>query len=299
MMIASNPIGGLGNQLFQIFTAIAYGIQYGRRILFTYQSTTLGVTSRPTYWHNLLKHLQIFTTACAKDVTNHDINQMHRMQENGHHYTELPATNLPQFQLWGYFQSPKYFEPYMERILKMIRFSALREEVLQEYSHYFETIKETGDNTDKKENITWISMHFRLGDYKPLQHCHPLMTYDYYEKAFTVLLSHIKEDSSQKVLYFCEKEDISEVNSIIERLIHQFPHITFSRVDDRIEDWKQMILMTGCRHHIIANSTFSWWGAYLNPSQTKLVCYPSVWFGYALAHLKIDDLFPVGWIKIG
>jgi len=52
-----------------------------------------------------------------------------------------------------------------------------------------------------------------------------------------------------------------------------------------------------CDHNIIANSTFSWWGAYLNQNPSKIVCYPGTWFGPALKH-DTRDLFPTDWVKM-
>ena len=69
------------------------------------------------------------------------------------------------------------------------------------------------------------------------------------------------------------------------------------KVDDSIEDYNQLMIMSMCNHNIIANSTFSWWGAYFNNNPDKMVCYPSIWFGPSLPH-KTDDLFPPSWTKI-
>jgi hypothetical protein len=58
-----------------------------------------------------------------------------------------------------------------------------------------------------------------------------------------------------------------------------------------------MMAMTGCTHNIIANSSFSWWGAYLNPNLGKIVCYPATWFGPAI-QTDVANMFPKDWIKI-
>ena len=70
------------------------------------------------------------------------------------------------------------------------------------------------------------------------------------------------------------------------------------KVDDKIEDWKQMLMMSCCHHNIIANSSYSWWGAYLNKYEYKIVCYPDVWFGPAMRSTYVCDLFPPKWQKI-
>ena len=59
-----------------------------------------------------------------------------------------------------------------------------------------------------------------------------------------------------------------------------------------------MVLMSCCEHNIIANSSFSWWGAYFNDNPEKIVCYPSVWFGPKLQNKKTEDMFPKDWKKI-
>jgi hypothetical protein len=65
------------------------------------------------------------------------------------------------------------------------------------------------------------------------------------------------------------------------------------------EDWEQMIFMSCCKFNIIANSTFSWWGAFLNTIENRVVCYPSLWFGPKNVHMDTRDLFKgLPWEKI-
>jgi hypothetical protein len=143
-------------------------------------------------------------------------------------------------------------------------------------------------------------MHFRLGDYKYKQEYHPVMPKEYYEKALTTILSNIKTNSAIRVLYFCEEEDNEYVNQMIHYLKAKTTQYTveFVKVDDKIEDWKQLLLMSCCNSHIIANSSYSWWGAYLCPDKSKQVCYPSKWFGAGMGNVVVDDLFPSTWEKI-
>jgi len=98
-------------------------------------------------------------------------------------------------------------------------------------------------------------------------------------------------------MYFCEDNDIDDVDRIVNELKKNFPLLTFVRGENKLADWEQMLLMSCCHHNIIANSSFSWWAAYLNSWCDKTVCYPSVWFGPAAPH-NTKDLCPQEWIKI-
>jgi hypothetical protein len=95
-------------------------------------------------------------------------------------------------------------------------------------------------------------------------------------------------------LYFCENEDLKEVEDIIKKLQLQYKFLKFERANPLLADWEQMILMSLCNYNIIANSTFSWWGAYLNDNPEKIVCYPEHWF-MPQAKKDTSDLFPEDW----
>ena len=108
------------------------------------------------------------------------------------------------------------------------------------------------------------------------------------------------EKNDLYILYFCEENDIVYVNEKITYLKHNtnFKKLTFIKVPNHLDDWEQMILMSLCRHHIIANSTFSWWGAYFGQGN-GIVYYPSKWFGPAFGEKNTYDLFlQKGWKKI-
>jgi hypothetical protein len=103
--------------------------------------------------------------------------------------------------------------------------------------------------------------------------------------------------TARKVIYFYESADEKEVKEYIDKLTAMFPDLTFVSVDHTVPDYEQLGLMACCAHQIIANSTFSWWGAYFNPNPEKIITYPSKWFGPA-QNKDTSDLFPTTWIKI-
>tara|TARA_B100001173_G_C15750714_1_gene446730 strand:+ start:302 stop:553 length:252 start_codon:yes stop_codon:yes gene_type:complete len=81
--------------------------------------------------------------------------------------------------------------------------------------------------------------------------------------------------------------------------VSKFKNIKFVDIDHKMADWEQMIAMSLCQHNIIANSTFSWWGAYFNQGNNN-VYYPSKWFGPGKGSFneELNDLFPNKWISI-
>ena len=90
---------------------------------------------------------------------------------------------------------------------------------------------------------------------------------------------------------------VFDVSKIVMHLVSKFPQYTFTRASNLLADWEQLLLMGCCSHNIIANSSFSWWGAFFNSNKEKIVCYPSVWFGATVGH-NTSDLCPPSWAKI-
>jgi len=280
-------MGGLGNQLFQIFTVISYAIKY--KHMFKFISAQHlggdGSTKRRTYWQTFLFKLSGFL---MDQYPNFDI----VINENGFSFNELPYEHLKynnnvNVMLSGYFQSYKYFQENYDTICRILNIAEKRLDIIEEVvkNHHSLSFLEKS-----------ISMHFRLGDYKDKQDYHPIMTDEYYKKSLQYIVD--KLDYTPTVLYFCEDEDFETVNETIQLLKNEFPTIEFERATNCLDDWQQMLLMSCCNHNIIANSSFSWWGAYLNVNPTKIICYPSLWFGRAMSDVDVSDLFPDEWVKI-
>jgi hypothetical protein len=267
-------MGGLGNQLFQIFATISNSIRTKQRFTFLY-SESLGAngdTIRSTYWNNLFARLKPF-------LINSLPHPMNIIREESFRHKQPLVPTEGNNCIFGYFQSYKYFEENYDTICKMIGIQGLK------------------TNYPVQEHT--ISMHFRIGDYKKVQHFHPILPYEYYRKS----IAHIVSESTDsydgigpvyKILYFCENQDICDVDIIVNQLKADYPSIIFTKASNDIPDWVQMLTMSNCQHNIIANSSFSWWGAYFNNNHNKIVCYPSIWFG-EIAGNNTSDLCPPKW----
>jgi hypothetical protein len=264
-------MGGLGNQLFQIFATISYAITNEQPFCFLYEEL-LG--NRVTYWSNFLQYLKKFTVL--------NLPEMQIIHERGFNYNEIPYnSDLRDIKIYGYFQSYKYFENKYNSICKLIKLEEQKSEIKNKYVYDYDKL---------------ISMHFRLGDYKNLQHFHPVMNYEYYNNCIKHIINETN-NSELTILYFCEKEDEHIVEETINKLRDNYTSSKFIKIDFNIDDWEQVLIMSLCKHNIIANSSFSWFGAYFNSREDKIVCYPDVWFGYAFSHNTID-LCPTTWYKI-
>jgi hypothetical protein len=277
-------MGGLGNQLFQIFTTLSYAIRSGNIFVFA-DFKTLGTNEtiiRQTYWDSFLLSLKPFTKNFFPKC------KVVKEKEFSYNDIKLSEIKNQDVLLFGYFQSYKYFQNEFNTICKLIKLSDMKYNLLQN------RLKEHTYTSDFLYHT--VSLHFRLGDYKKDQDCHPLMTYDYYEKALSYIISQTSIKISN-VIYFCEEEDLSDVLVTINQLKEKFPILHFVRCSNKLEDWEQMLFMSLCQSNIIANSSFSWWGAYFNLNENKIVCYPSKWFGPSIKH-DTKDMCPPEWIKI-
>lgn len=281
-MITCNIMGGLGNQLFQIFTTISYAIQT-RNVFYFYESEFIGgvgsTNKRDTYWDNFLFKLKPFL---RKEFPSLKI-----IQETDFTFNQIPLTNFvgKDVCLHGYFQSYKYFQSTYKTIYRLLNIDNHKKKVIQ--------LLEEMNVSLHCENT--VSLHFRLGDYKKLQYKHPLMTDDYYKQSLDYIFSH--KQNVTHVLYFCEDEDIDEITVRIQKLELLFPRIVFTKVTSDLKDWEQMIIMSCCKYNVVANSSFSWWAAYLNSNEDKIICYPSNWFTSGV-NIDTNDLCPEEWIKI-
>lgn len=301
-MISCKLSGGLGNQLFQIFTTISYAFNNNKPFVFlnNYQLGTgaNGSTIRYTYWDHFLSGLKPF-------LKNMDqIPQFSVVREEGFGYSDLPpALTNTNIVLVGHFQSPLYFSKHKEMICRLIRLGE-KQEALKKRIKTMDLDFEMGLCLDNA-----VSIHFRLGDYKNYPDKHPILSVSYYINAIQFMMDNNAVSLDTHFLYFCEEDDLAEVTLTMAEIQNTFPQLRFQRATtnggkgakgDKISDladWEEMLLMSLCSHNIIANSTFSWWSAYLNNHPKKIVCCPETWFGPQM-DCSMADFFPEDWKRI-
>ena len=280
--------GGLGNQMFQVFTALATAIRNGDTCYFI--NTMRDVSGkRATYWNSLFHNLRpMMVLSTAANVQR--FMQLPEHQEPSFKYTPLPgktAMNSTPLKLVGYFQSEKYFADVRDKIYDKLQLLEQQRDIRAMFaeSAWFSC------------GAVTVAMHFRIGDYAHIQEAHPILPLEHYRQALKHILDHVHVKIN--VLIFNQACDNAVILDHMRQLSTAFEHqCQFHKVPDMFDDWKQMLLMSVCDHNIIANSTFSWWGAYLNQNPGKIVCYPSTWFGPALKKHDTRDLFPSSWVKI-
>ena len=184
-----------------------------------------------------------------------------KFEERQFHFDKKVFRTEDHTDFKGYFQTEKYFEHCLDKVREIFIF---KEEIRDRANQWIESYKQ--------HNL--VSLHVRRTDYVHLPNHHPLCTLDYYKAA-------IAEFPDAHFIIFSDDIEWCKENLQIE-------NATFA---DTGSDYVDLCVMSMCNHHIIANSSYSWWGAWLNSSETKRVIAPKIWFGPAYFHWKIEDIY--------
>jgi len=251
--------GGIGNILFQIAVAYSYSKKFNKELILYKEGVVIVHKSIDTYEDNILKNIEF----------SNPINSQIQHNENGFHYQEVPDYPDRNVLLSGYYQSEKYFKDCEEDIRK-------------EFMSYDVDISEEMQDILSNENT--CSIHVRRGDYLKSPNHHPTQSMNYYMKA----IKKMPKDS----VFLIFSDDIEWCKSNFPDLPEKFKFIEGNK------DYEDLYLMSHCKNNIICNSSFSWWGAWLNRNLEKTVIAPSLWFGAALASHDTKDIYCEGWIKI-
>ena len=183
-------MGGLGNQLFQIFTGISYGLDNKTAFKIKFSKADMispvdGISKRPTYWDNFLKTVSRFT---YRDRPN---NVPVLREVEAFRYNKLPCIEND-FILWGYYQSFHYFHHNLYTIKRLLNIDINRHNTKTQIHHYFPDVNhEKSEINNNNNNKQPISMHFRIGDYAKASHVHPILNVKYYIEAINLLNSKI------------------------------------------------------------------------------------------------------------
>lgn len=288
--------GGLGNQMFQYALARIIAKRHNSNLLldkelFKLTEKTPGHTPR-NY------ELKIFgiehPTASKEDIDYFErlpfyykikrelhLNYPKICFEKNFYFDSNLHNILPPVYLRGFFQSFKYFQENEDLIKEIYSFPV---ENLDRFNYqYLNSIRRS----------TSASVHIRRGDYiedKITNKIHGTCNRQYYEQA----ISRISQ-ISEEVNFFFFSDDIDWV----EKEFSDFPgRKHFITSNSGKNSWKDMFLMSCCTHNIIANSSFSWWAAWLNRNKSKIVISPKKWFRSPDKEKYSFDLIPEEWIRI-
>jgi hypothetical protein len=258
-MVSIEIKGGIGNILFQISTAYATSLDNKVEMIVDNSNYYGGHFGLDKYKNNIFRNIPFSIGPTTYPVYG----------EKEFKYNELPNFKND-VKLIGYFQSEKYFTKYRNEILGL--FSPTNY-ILDRINKYYSLILEK--NT--------CSIHVRRGDYLHLGDFHPTQKESYYIEATKKL--------DKDTFYLIFSDDINWC-------LKNFDFIENKIFVDNLEDYEELYLMSMCKNNIIANSSFSWWGAWMNKNENKKIISPSIWFGKSLHYHDTSDIYCENWIKI-
>lgn len=175
----------------------------------------------------------------------------------------------------GFFQSEKYFVRYKKIVLKLFKFSRIKNKLVQNHLNLI-------------KNMNSVAIHIRRGDYfnnPKVRNVHGILGQDYYKKSISYIKKRVKNP-----FYFIFSDDVE----LVKKTFFFFNKKNYIFIDTK-SSINDLHLMSNCKHFIIANSTFSWWGAWLSKNKDKIICAPKNW---VRAKISTPDIIPESWIKI-
>lgn len=295
-MIIVRLRGGLGNQLFQF--AAAYSLAHHKGVelksdLYTYRKHPL----RKYELHHFNIPLQEASRSEVHQFTGNNFLSRYLNKKSNyfycprvfaqphyHFYEDFFSLPAPLY-LSGYWQSEKYFITVADSLRTMITPGVVMDSRNKD-------LIETLGSTDS------VAVHIRRTDYNQASFFQP-MGLDYYQRAFQRIGQRIT-----KPRYFIFSDDIAWSQQQLKDL----KDATFVDHNNGDDSFKDLLLMSACRHQVIANSTFSWWAAWLNHFPDKMVVAPETWFRNTYATKKEPvypsrfyssrDLLPPGWVRL-
>lgn len=247
-MVTCSLQGGIGNMLFQIAATISYGLDNNQDVLFDIDNHKIGLQG-----NNAIKYKDNIFNKLKNGTFKTDIDY----NEPYFHYKEIKIdfdNKDKVLCLNGYFQSEKYFINNKDVIIDT--FSPNDNDKL-----FLSNIL----NNYKNNEIELVSLHIRRGDYLKFPTIHPFIGLDYINNSISLF-------DDYNILVF--SDDINWCKENIKK-----ENVFYINNEVKLEDYQELWLMSLCDHNIISNSSFSWWGSYLNKNENKIIVAPKIWFG--------------------
>lgn len=283
-MIIVKIKGGLGNQMFQYAFGRYFGIQKSEEVKL---DNGINTNKQDTYRQYSLKHFNIALPLASREEVmkakypNGIISKIKRgfkakiLRIHNIGYDGQILETKEQY-LEGFWQSYKYSEPIRDVLLKEFTLKNTPGGIFKNISRQIESTES-------------VSIHIRRGDYvndPKTKKTHYAFGLEYYEQALKIMKEKISNPT-----FFIFSDDIDWVKQNLKT-----DSLTVFVSNSELADYEEMILMSKCKHNIIANSSFSWWGAWLNQNPDKIVIAPQKWNNKY--QKEYSDLLPKEWTKI-
>ena len=288
-----NILGGLGNQMFQYALAVALKAKHPDEKILIDSSGFRGYPLHNGYELTRIFDIQIQEATIMEQSKLFYPLRNYRMWQIGRRilprrksviYDAANMAFVPGIVNYqdaayylGYWQTEKYFKDIRPKILEAFRFPAL-----------MDGSRNAAFAVKMSKMACVVSVHVRRGDYTKIANTQGICTLDYYKEALRQLLSNVTPDM---FVVFSDDTEWSREN-----LNDYFANTPVTYVDwnKGSDSFRDMQLMSLCHHNIIANSSFSWWGAWLNQNPDKIVIVPSRWMNDG----GWPDMIPDNWYKI-
>jgi hypothetical protein len=251
-------MGGLGNQMFQISHAYAQGLKHKTKVIFKPTAYTPMQANKPDkYFDNIYRKIKFDNFSC----------ELHRVVGTWD-FKEIIPPNGKNIEFYGYFQSSKNFYGFDDDIRNLFKPNV----------SFFEKISKKFPKLDFSNSV---SLHIRRGDYLKIPKILPPLDVSYYENCIN------KIDYYENIFVFSDEISWAKQNLKFKNLIFV----------EGLEDYEELWMMSLCKINIMSNSTFSWWGSFLNSNKDKKVFVPNIWFG-PNGEKNFNDLYESDWEKI-
>lgn len=289
-MIIVKLIGGLGNQMFQYATGRALADANGCDL----KLDVSGFDDYKLRVYELADYQIRASVASEEDIKRfRGCSPVHPLIDRVRKFLRLLPPSIFLEKAFSFdpevlkLQAPCYLEGYWQ---SERYFSGIREALLADFSLASPIDSQNQAVFDQMSACNAVSLHVRRGDYvsnPSAAQFHGLCPMDYYRDAVEYIGERVDSPC-----FFVFSDD---TDWVLENLQINYP-LNVVNVNGPDRGICDMALMRACKHHVIANSSFSWWGAWLNPDKSKIVVAPKRWFKEQ--NMPTEDLIPHSWVRL-